>query len=120
MTEKIYVFESNLAGRHKKGEALVAFRNHGAIYGQGYGLQGSSFAIPTYDEELNPLSLNKIEKYVENFIKFAKLNPDKVFAVTRIGCLEHEDSEIAPLFADAPDNCQLPVGWRAYSQHSRR
>ena len=111
----IFVFGSNLAGRHGKGAALHAYRNHGAIYGQGVGIQGSSYAIPTKDEELNTLPLNKIEKYVYQFIKFAKLNPELTFEVTRIGCglAGYDDVDIAPMFADAPKNCRLPVGWRA-------
>jgi hypothetical protein len=114
MKNQIFVFGSNLAGRHGKGAALTAYRNHGAIYGQGVGMQGNSFAIPTKDENLNTLPINKIEKYVDNFIKFATLNPDLTFQVTRIGCglAGYEDSDIAPLFTDAPLNCILPVGWR--------
>ena len=114
MKNNIFVFGSNLAGRHGKGAALTAFRTHGAIYGQGYGMQGNSFAIPTKDENLNTLPINKIEKYVNNFIKYATLNPDLMFQVTRIGCglAGYEDEDIAPLFASAPINCILPVGWR--------
>ena len=114
MKNNIFVFGSNLAGRHGKGAALTAFRTHGAIYGQGYGMQGNSFAIPTKDENLNTLPINKIEKYVNNFIKYATLNPDLMFQVTRIGCglAGYEDEDIAPLFVNAPINCILPVGWR--------
>jgi hypothetical protein len=114
MKNNIFVFGSNLAGRHGKGAALTAFRTHGAIYGQGYGMQGNSFAIPTKDEDLHTLPINKIEKYVNNFIKYATLNPDLMFQVTRIGCglAGYEDEDIAPLFASAPINCILPVGWR--------
>ena len=110
----IFVFGSNLAGRHGKGAALTAFKEHGAVYGQGYGLQGTCFAIPTKDEELKTLPLNKIRDYVQSFIKFAKLNPDLKFSVTRIGCglAGYEDADIAPFFKDAPENCILPAGWR--------
>lgn len=117
MKKVIFVFGSNLAGRHGKGAALTAFREHGAIYGQGIGLQGNSYAIPTKDENLKTLPVSKIQKYVANFIKFAKLNPEMTFQVTRIGCglAGYEDDDIAPLFTDSPENCLLPVGWRAYS-----
>lgn len=116
MKNNIFVFGSNLAGRHGKGAALTAFRTHGAIYGEGYGMQGNSFAIPTKDENLNTLPINKIEKYVNNFIKYAALNPDLMFQVTRIGCglAGYDDEDIAPLFANAPINCILPVGWRNF------
>lgn len=114
MKNSIFVFGSNLAGRHGKGAALTAFREHGAIYGQGMGLQGNSYAIPTKDDNLKSLPINKVAQYVQAFIKFAKLNPDMKFNVTRIGCgfAGYEDEEIAPLFKNAPDNCVLPVGWR--------
>ena len=117
MKQVIFVFGSNLAGRHGKGAALTAYRNFGAIYGQGIGLQGNSYAIPTKDEGLKTLPIQKIQKYVSNFLKFAKLNPEMTFQVTRVGCglAGYEDADIAPLFADAPENCQLPVGWRSYS-----
>jgi hypothetical protein len=111
---KIFVFGSNLAGRHGKGAALTAYRNHGAIYGEGAGLQGQSYAIPTKDEDLKTLPLSKIQRYVDQFVRFAKLNPDMIFEVTRVGCglAGYDDNEIAPMFSDAPSNCILPVGWR--------
>lgn len=117
MKQKIFVFGSNLSGRHGKGAALRAYQEHGAVYGQGVGLQGSSYAIPTKDEELNTLPLNKIQRYVDTFIKFAKLNPEMTFEVTRVGCglAGYEDDDIAPMFTQAPSNCILPAGWRAYA-----
>ena len=120
--QKIFVFGSNMAGRHGKGAALTAFKKHGAIYGQGYGLQGNSFGIPTKDGDLRPLSLARIEKNVDTFIKYASLNETIQFIVTRIGCGEagYDDSEIAPLFKNAPENCILPVGWRAIAEANTR
>ena len=67
----IFVFGSNLAGRHNKGAALFARQNHGAIYNQGYGLQGQSFAIPTKDYKLKTLPLIVIYSYIKDFIDFA-------------------------------------------------
>lgn len=117
MKQKIFVFGSNLAGRHGAGAALSAFRQHGAIYGQGIGIQGNSYGIPTKDENINTLPLHKIKRYVESFLKFAELNPELRFEVTRIGCglAGYEDSDIAPMFVSAPENCILPVGWRTFS-----
>ena len=114
MKKEIFVFGSNLAGRHGKGAALTAYRNYGAIYGQGIGIQGNSYAIPTKDEQIQTLPLHKIKKYVEQFIKFAKLNPDMIFKVTAIGTglAGYDEVDIAPMFNNAPDNCILPVGWR--------
>lgn len=119
MNKAIFVFGSNLAGRHGAGAALSALREHGAIYGQGVGLQGNSYAIPTKDENVITLPINKIKKYVDGFVRFAKLNPEMKFQVTRIGCglAGYEDTDIAPLFKEAPDNCILPVGWRVLASN---
>ena len=115
----IFVFGSNLAGRHGRGAAKHALSKCGAIYGQGKGLQGNSYAIPTKDEKLKSLSLTEIKKYVEEFIGFAKLNPENNFNVTRIGCglAGYSDEDIAPLFKDSPSNCLLPIDpidWRKF------
>lgn len=110
----IFVFGSNLAGRHGKGAALEAIQNYGAIYGQGEGLQGRSYAIPTKDRKLQTLPLADILVHVRNFMNFAEMRRDLTFNVTRIGCglAGYTDIDIAPMFKGAPDNCQLPSGWK--------
>lgn len=110
----IFVFGSNLAGRHGAGAALYARQHHGAIYGVSEGIQGNSYAIPTKDVHLRTLSLNLINTYVQRFIKYAKTHPEKSFQVTRIGCglAEYKDQDIAPMFKEAPLNCILPDYWR--------
>jgi hypothetical protein len=70
----IFVFGSNEAGRHGAGAALDALREHGAIYGQGFGRQRNSFAIPTKDRNLKPLPLSRIKEYVMEFRKYARAN----------------------------------------------
>lgn len=111
---KIFVFGSNMAGRHGKGAALFAFQKRGAKYGQGYGLQGESFAIPTKDERIRTLPLTYIRIWVDLFIEFARAHPELEFEVTRIGCglAGYTDKDIAPMFRNAPINCELPEGWR--------
>lgn len=106
----IFVFGSNLAGRHGKGAALHARQHHGAVTGQGLGLQGSSYAIPTKDEQLRTLSLDRIKAFVNEFIAFARAHPELNFQVTAIGCglAGYKPFEIAPMFTDAPANCALP------------
>ena len=110
----IFVFGSNLAGRHGKGAALYARVKHGAIYGQGTGAQGNSFAIPTKDENLKPLPLAKINSWVQYFISYAQAHPELTFNVTKVGCglAGYREREIAPMFKEAPYNCNLPEGWR--------
>jgi hypothetical protein len=114
MKDPVFVFGSNLAGRHGAGAAKTALLQHGAVYGQGYGFQGNSYAIPTKDEEMNVIPVDRIAKYVDTFLRFAELNPSMTFNVTRIGCglAGYEDADIAPLFKGASANCILPAGWR--------
>jgi len=104
---QFFVFGSNLAGQHGGGAARLAFEKFGAIWGQGVGLQGQSYAIPTMQG-----GVETIKPYVDEFIAFAKQHPEMYFYVTRIGCgiAGFRDSEIAPLFAEARqvDNIALP------------
>lgn len=112
----IFVFGSNLAGRHGKGAALYARQHHGAIYGQGIGRQGNSYAIPTKDYYLNTLPLEEIERYVRYFLIYAEQHPELTFQVTRIGCglAGYSNHQIAPFFKDAPSSCILPPEWEPY------
>ena len=110
----IFVFGSNLAGRHGKGAAKTAREIHGAIYGQGVGRQGNSYAIPTKDTNIQTLPLSTIRSYVNEFIEYASRHPEDQFYVTRVGCglAGYKEEHISPFFRDAPDNCELPEGWR--------
>ena len=106
----IFVFGSNLAGRHGKGAALWARQHRGAIYGQGEGLQGESYAIPTKDGRLNTLPLPAIRWHVIAFLRFARNNPEMQFQLTPIGCgyAGYTPADIAPLFEGAPSNVIMP------------
>ena len=88
-------------------------KNHGAIYGQGIGRQGNSYAIPAKDARLYTLPLGIIQKYVNEFLLYAQNHPELEFEVTRIGCglAGYKDAQIAPMFTNAPDNCFLPEDW---------
>lgn len=106
----IFVFGSNLAGRHGKGAALWARQHRGAIYGQGVGRQGDADGIPTKDRSLKVLPLPVIQPYVAEFLDYARQHPDIAFELTPIGCglAGYRPEEIAPMFANAPANVQLP------------
>ena len=95
---EIFVFGSNLAGAHRGGAARLAYERFGAIWGQGVGLQGQCYAIPTMHG-----GIEDIKPYVEEFICFAQSNLDLTFYVTRIGCgiAGFKVEEIAPLFKNA-------------------
>ena len=101
-----FVFGSNEAGRHGKGAALCAKKYFGAIYGQGHGEQGRSYAVATKDESLRSLSIDEIRGNVRLFIQHAKNHPHKIFAVSRVGCglAGYKDEDIAPMFKGHPSN----------------
>lgn len=105
---EIFVFGSNLAGMHGGGAARLARLKWGAVMGQGVGLQGRTYAIPTMQG-----GPETIKPYVDEFIAFAKAHPGLRFLVTEIGCgiAGFTPSQIAPLFAGAADvpNILLPA-----------
>jgi len=104
---EIFVFGSNLGGFHGGGAARAALNHFGAVWGQGVGLQGQSYAIPTMQG-----GPETIKPYVDDFIAFARQNQQYRFLVTRIGCgiAGFRSDDIAPLFRDALDmeNVILP------------
>lgn len=115
---EIFVFGSNTKGVHGKGAALHAKRAFGAINGQPEGLQGQSYAIPTREfsrsgvyPKLKTLPLSAIREYVNEFLRFAELNPHLRFYVTKIGCgnAGYNFEQIAPMFRDAPKNVSIPA-----------
>ena len=107
---EIFVFGSNLQGMHAGGAARIAYNNFGGIWGQGVGLQGQSYGIPTMQG-----GVETVRPYVNEFIQFAKDHPELTFLVTRIGCgiAGFTDAEMAPLFEKAHniENVVLPEGW---------
>lgn len=112
---QIFVFGSNEHGRHGGGAAHTAVIKFGAIMGQGEGLQGQSYAIPTME------GIDNMRKAIDRFIEYAKEHPELTFLVTRIGCgiAGYKEEEVAPLFADAKDisNIYLPSGfWNKINQ----
>ena len=115
--DEVFVFGSNEAGRHGKGAAKTAM-GFGAKYGQGFGPQGNTFAIPTMNASIsNKLSVEKIGTYVERFLQYAANHPEKTFLVTEIGCglAGHSVKDIAKLFwaCDQMPNIYLPKKfWR--------
>lgn len=104
---EVFVFGSNLEGIHGGGAALTAWLKFGAIWGQGAGLQGQSYGIPTMHG-----GVDAIKPYVDEFVDFAKAHPELTFLVTKIGCgiAGFSFEEMAPLFAGVVDqpNVVLP------------
>ena len=104
---EIFVFGSNKEGMHGGGAARIAYKEFGAKWGEGVGMTGRCYAIPTMDG-----SLDIIRKHVDDFTEYAAAHPELTFLVTRIGCgiAGWRDSEIAPLFGKASElgNVTLP------------
>ena len=102
--DEVFVFGSNLAGAHGGGAARLAYNCFGAVWGQGVGLQGQSYAIPTMQG-----GVETIKPYVDEFIAFAQQHPERKFFVTRIGCgiAAFTPNDIAPLFEKAIDQANI-------------
>ena len=120
--DEIFVFGSNLAGIHGAGAARAALEHYGAIFGQGKGLVGRSYAIATKDEKIETLPMKAVVAEIANFKAFAILNPDKKFFMTRVGCglAGFTDEEIAPLFIGSPENVNFPANWGPWLGNGRR
>ena len=108
--DEIFVFGSNLEGKHLGGAAKAAHNRFGDQWGVGVGLTGKSYAIPTMQG-----GIETIKPYVDQFIEYAKEHQEKKFLVTRIGCgiAGFKDEEIAPLFKKATSlkNVYLPISF---------
>ena len=115
-SDAIFVFGSNLAGRHGAGAALYAQDIYEAQYGVGQGRTGQAYAIPTKDENIHTLPLDRITGYVSDFLKYATEHPEEVFFVTRIGCglAGYKNEQIAPMFRGAPENCIFDILWKEF------
>lgn len=117
---KIFVFGSNLLGRHGSGAARYAKQHYGAVYGEGIGRTGNAYGIPTKykglmdPEDVIPLVL--IQTYVTQFIIYANTHSNLTFELTRIGCglAGYKDEQIAPMFKGVSKNVIIPEEWKKY------
>ena len=103
---EVFVFGSNIQGHHDGGAAALAMQSFGAVWGQGEGLQGNAYAIPT------TAGIGVLQEAVKRFTEYASQNPDKRFLVTRVGCgnAGYDVDVIAPLFGECVrlENVSLP------------
>lgn len=103
---EIFVFGSNAEGFHGGGAAAYAMHKFGAIWGQGEGLQGQSYAIPTME------GIAEMSEAIQRFTSFAAEHSNMRFLVTRIGCgiAGYTATQIAPLFKECInlENVALP------------
>ncbi len=120
--DEVFVFGSNMSGRHGKGAAKMAMK-WGAIYGQAAGIQGRTYGIPTVNASITgKLHLDKIERFVGEFVDYAIHHPSKTFLVTEVGCglAGWTVKDIAPLFESAAmeENIHLPLKFWRILQHT--
>jgi transcriptional regulator with XRE-family HTH domain len=106
---EVFVFGSNARGFHDGGAALQALEKFGAVWGEGHGLQGQSYAIDTMS------GFAALVAEVTTFLDFARRHPELTFRVTPIGTgvAGYRIDQIAPLFTDPPDNVDLPPEFNA-------
>ena len=110
---EVFVFGSNQSGFHGAGAARTAFEKFGAVWGEGVGHFGQTYAIPTKDYKVKgTLSKEVIGKYVDEFVEYARKRKDLNFLVTEIGCglAGYIPAHVYDLFKDAfhEDNIFLP------------
>ena len=107
--DEVFVFGSNLGGYHGGGAARIAYERFGAVWGQGIGLWGQSYAIPTRG------TLAETKEAVDRFTAFARQHTELCFKVTAIGCgiAGYTPAQIAPLFREASQlmNVYLPLSF---------
>lgn len=112
---EVFVFGSNKYGHHSGGAAKAAHKKFGAVWGEGDGHHGQSYAISTME------GLLETAKNVNRFINYAKEHQELTFLVTPIGCgiAGYNPLQIAPLFAKAIalPNVHLPrIFWEYFWQ----
>lgn len=102
---EVFVFGSNATGQHGAGAARFAFDRFGAVWGEGHGLHGQSYAIDTMS------GMGTVRAEVAGFLVFATEHPELRFLVTAVGCgiAGYSPAEIAPLFSGSPHNVVLPA-----------
>ncbi len=111
--EPVFVFGTDLAGKHRNESAATAVEFHAAATAKGSGASGNAYAIPyrSSNDELLPAEV--ITNYLDSLFELARSEPHRLFQVARFGCEAgaHGDAGMARLFARAPANCLLPGLW---------
>lgn len=125
-TNTVFVFGSNPEGRHGAGAAKTAKEKFGAIYGQGEGLQGNSYALPTKDlrvkenNSYKSISPEQITESIKKMYEVARQHPDKQFKVAYTNGLNqatlngYTGAEMIKMFKDAgpiPSNVVFSKNW---------
>ena len=117
LKNEVLVFGSNIQGMHIGGVARIAYDKFGAEWGNGEGLQGQSYALPTME------GIENLASAAFTFTICAKEHPELKFFLTPVGCgiARYRPEEIAPMFKDAAklENVYLPLCfWKVLTTNS--
>jgi hypothetical protein len=109
LDDEIFVFGSNMQGMHAGGAARIAMAKFGAEWGNGEGLQGQCYALPTME------GVDSVKSAIERFTKYAEEHDEYIFYVTPVGCgiAGYQPEEVAHFFDKAAelDNVYLPISF---------
>jgi hypothetical protein len=76
------------------------------------GLVDREYRIPWRSSRLEPLTLDVIKGYVDQFAAFAAERPEQPFTIVPFG--NYAVGELAKLFAGMPANCAFPGVWQTH------
>lgn len=102
--DEVFVFGSNANGLHGGGAARIAHERFGAVWGEGHGHHGQSYAIDTMS------GLEVLAAEARTFVAYASKHPELTFLLTPVGCgiAGYSPEQVAPLFASLPENVTVP------------
>lgn len=105
--DEVFVFGSNSDGLHGGGAARIAHERFGAVWGEGHGHHGQSYAIDTMS------GLEVLAAEARTFIDYAAAHPELRFLLTPVGCgiAGYDPAQVAPLFAGMPENVTVPASF---------
>lgn len=111
---EVFVFGSNMAGRHGAGAALQAAQEWGAERGVGEGITGQCYAFPTLGSHLELIPAHWLEQSRDKLYEACMARPDKRFLLTKVGCgiAGYPESLMRGLFENPPSNLILPEDWK--------
>ena len=107
--DEVFVFGSNAEGAHGGGAALIAYERFGAVWGEGHGHHGQTYAIDTMS------GLEQLAAEARDFIAYARAHPELRFLLTPVGCgiAGYTPEQVAPLFRGTPENVTVPESFAA-------
>ncbi len=109
-SDEVFVFGSNANGLHGGGAARIAHERFGAVWGEGHGHHGQSYAIDTMS------GLEVLATEARTFVAYAGKHPELTFLLTPVGCgiAGYSPEQVAPLFASLPENVTVPETFKRY------